>query len=101
MPFASIVLDLVLTASGLIWLLIVGLVAGFLARVVMRGGGYGIVGDIIMGIIGAFIGGLLASVLGLGSTGLIGSGISGFIGSCIFIAGLRLLSTRVRRSVGR
>ena len=48
-----------LTLEGLIWWIIVGLIAGFLASVVMRGGGYGIVGDIIAGIIGAFIGGWL------------------------------------------
>jgi uncharacterized membrane protein YeaQ/YmgE (transglycosylase-associated protein family) len=46
-----------LSLSTVIWWLIVGLIAGFLASLVMRGGGYGIVGDIIVGIIGAFIAG--------------------------------------------
>ncbi|MFN8512119.1 MAG: hypothetical protein U0232_23505 [Thermomicrobiales bacterium] len=40
------------------WLLL-GLIAGFLASMVMRGGGFGIIGDIIVGIVGAFIGGFL------------------------------------------
>jgi uncharacterized membrane protein YeaQ/YmgE (transglycosylase-associated protein family) len=62
-----------LEPGGIIAWLIVGLVAGFLAGVVMKGSGYGVVGDIVMGIIGAFVGGIIASLLGFGgSTGLIG-----------------------------
>jgi len=53
MTFATVVLADI-TLSSLIWWLIVGLIAGFLAAVVMRGAGYGIVGDIIAGLIGAF-----------------------------------------------
>ncbi len=75
----------------LIWL-VVGLVAGFLASVVMRGGGYGIVGDIVVGLVGALLGGFLAGLLGLGSSGLIGSIIIAFIGACILIAILRAVS---------
>src|SRR5205809_3923544 len=82
-----------LTLEGLIWWIIVGLIAGFLASVVMRGGGYGIVGDIIAGIIGAFIGGWLFGVLGISmGGGLLGSIIVAFIGACIFIALMRLIS---------
>ncbi|TMC15427.1 MAG: GlsB/YeaQ/YmgE family stress response membrane protein [Chloroflexi bacterium] len=75
----------------LLWLL-VGLIAGFLASVVMRGGGYGVVGDIIVGLVGSLIGGFLANVIGLGSTGLVGSIIIAFIGACILIALLRAFS---------
>ena len=82
-----------LTLEGLIWWIIVGLIAGFLASVVMRGGGYGIVGDIIAGIIGAFIGGWLFGVLGIHvGGGLLGSIIVAFIGACILIALLRAIS---------
>ena len=60
MTFANMVLaDISLTA--VLWWLVVGLIAGFLANMVMRGG-YGMVGDIIVGIVGAFVGGLLASL---------------------------------------
>ncbi|MGE5141684.1 MAG: GlsB/YeaQ/YmgE family stress response membrane protein [Rudaea sp.] len=71
-----------------IWLL-VGLIAGWLAGVVMRGGGYGVVGDIVIGIVGAVIGGFLFSVLGLGATGLIGSIVVAFIGAILLIIILR------------
>jgi uncharacterized membrane protein YeaQ/YmgE (transglycosylase-associated protein family) len=80
--------------TGILWWLLVGLIAGFLASVVMRGGGYGIVGDIIVGIVGAFIGGFLASLLGLGASGFIGTVIIAFIGACILIAILRAVSAR-------
>lgn len=81
-----------ISLSTVIWWLIVGLIAGFLASVVMRGGGYGIVGDIIVGLIGAFIGGWLFSLLGIGAGGLIGSIVVAFIGACILILLLRLIS---------
>lgn len=81
------------SASTIIWWLIVGLIAGFLAGVVMRGGGFGIVGDIIAGIIGAFIGGWLFGLLGISSGGgLLGSIIVAFIGACILIGILRLIA---------
>ena|SRR5947209_8088460 len=92
MALATLVLADISVAS-LIWWLVVGLIAGFLASLVMRGGGYGILGDIIVGIIGAIIGGWLFSLLGIGAGGgLIGSIIVAFIGACILIAILRALS---------
>jgi uncharacterized membrane protein YeaQ/YmgE (transglycosylase-associated protein family) len=82
--------------SIVLWL-VIGLVAGFLASRVMRGGGYGVVGDIVVGLIGALIGGFLAGLLGLGQFGLIGSIIVAFIGACILIAILRAVSGSGRR----
>ena len=84
-----------LDPGGLLAWLIVGAVAGFLAGQVMKGGGYGLVGDIIMGIVGAFVGGFLANLLGLGGTlGIIGTTVVAFIGACIFIAIVRALPGR-------
>ncbi|HLZ62966.1 MAG TPA: GlsB/YeaQ/YmgE family stress response membrane protein [Ktedonosporobacter sp.] len=91
MTVASLILA-DLTLSSVLWWLVLGLIAGFLASVVMRGGGYGIVGDIVVGIVGAFIGGWLAGLLGLGANGFIGSLIIAFIGACILIAILRAVS---------
>jgi uncharacterized membrane protein YeaQ/YmgE (transglycosylase-associated protein family) len=86
-----------ISLSGILWWIVVGLIAGFLASLVMRGGGYGIVGDIIVGIVGAILGGFLASLVGLGSSGLIGTIIIAFIGACILIAILRAVSGGFRR----
>ena len=97
MAFASLVLA-DLSLSTVIWWLLVGLIAGFLASVVMRGGGYGVLGDIIVGIVGAFLGGFLASLLGLGASGFIGTVIIAFIGACILIAILRAVSGGYRRT---
>ena len=91
MTLATLVLADV-TLATVVWWLLVGLIAGFLASVVMRGGGYGIVGDIIIGIVGAIIGGFLASLLGLGASGFLGTIIIAFIGACILIAILRAVS---------
>ncbi len=48
---------------GLLTWIIVGLIAGWLAGLVMKGSGYGVLGDVILGIIGAIVGGFLASAL--------------------------------------
>jgi len=86
MAFTSMILAQISVERVIFWL-VVGLIAGFLASLVMRGGGYGIVGDIIIGLIGAFIGGWLFSLIGGGTGGsLIGSIIVAFIGACILIA---------------
>ena len=84
-----------LSLSNVIWWLVVGLVAGFLASRVMRGGGYGLIGDIVVGLIGAFLGGWLAGLLGIGvggSSGLIVSIVIAFIGACILLAILHAVS---------
>ena len=86
--------------TALLFWVIVGLVAGFLASVVMRGGGYGVVGDIIVGIVGALIGGFLMSLFGLNTGGgLITSIIVAFIGACILIAILRAVSRGTTRRI--
>ena len=99
MALASLVLA-DLSLSTVIWWLLVGLIAGFLASVVMRGGGYGILGDIIVGIVGAFLGGWLFSLLDIGAGGgLIGSIIVAFIGACLLNAILRAISGGTRRTL--
>ena len=88
MTLAILVLAAVnLSLSNVLWWLLVGLVAGFLASRVMRGGGYGVIGDIVVGLIGAFIGGWLAGLLGIGgSSSLIVSIVIAFVGACILLA---------------
>lgn len=80
----------------LTWL-IVGLVAGVLASLVM-GGGFGLIGDIIIGIIGAFLGGWIFRTLGVASPlgGLAGTILVAFIGAVVLLFLLRLVSRRRR-----
>jgi uncharacterized membrane protein YeaQ/YmgE (transglycosylase-associated protein family) len=75
-----------------LWFLIVGLIAGWLAGVLMKGGSYGVLGDIVVGILGALIGGWLFGALGVGAGGgLIGSIIVATIGAVVLIFLLRLV----------
>ena len=75
-----------------VWFILVGLVAGWLAGVIMKGGSYGIMGDINIGVVGALLGGWLFGILGLGAGGgLLGSIVVAFIGACILIFLIRLL----------
>jgi uncharacterized membrane protein YeaQ/YmgE (transglycosylase-associated protein family) len=80
-----------MATSALVWFLLVGLIAGWLAGQVMKGGGYGVIGDMIVGVIGALIGGWLFGLLGIHAGGLIGSIIVAFVGAVVLIAVLRAL----------
>jgi uncharacterized membrane protein YeaQ/YmgE (transglycosylase-associated protein family) len=77
---------------GLIAWLIIGAIAGWLAGILVKGGGFGLIVDIIVGIVGAFVGGWLAEALHitLGS-GFIGSIIVAVIGAVILLFVIRLI----------
>lgn len=94
MILATVVLAAMnLSLSNVLWWLLVGLIAGFIASRVMRGGGYGLIGDIVVGLIGAFIGGWLASFVGIGGSGsFIVTIIIAFVGACILLAILHAVS---------
>jgi uncharacterized membrane protein YeaQ/YmgE (transglycosylase-associated protein family) len=77
--------------GGLIWWIVVGLIAGWLAGKVMKGGGFGVLMDIVIGMVGAVIGGWLFGMLGIfPGGGLIVSVLVAFIGACILLWLVRL-----------
>lgn len=76
---------------SLLWFLLIGLAAGWLAGQIMKGGGYGLVGDLIVGVIGALLGGFLFGVLGIRAGGLLGSLITATIGAVVLIWLLRFV----------
>ncbi len=80
-----------MSTNQLIWFLFIGLIAGWLAGKVMRGGGYGIIGDLVVGVLGALLGGWLFGVLNIGIGGLVGALITAFVGAIILIWLLRLM----------
>jgi uncharacterized membrane protein YeaQ/YmgE (transglycosylase-associated protein family) len=86
--------------SILVWI-VLGLIAGWLSSSIMGTGGYGLIGDIIVGIVGALIGGFLGSALfGLAVTGLnLTSIILAILGAIILIAILRAVSPGARTRV--
>jgi uncharacterized membrane protein YeaQ/YmgE (transglycosylase-associated protein family) len=75
----------------LLWFLLIGLIAGALAGRIMKGGGYGLVGDIVVGVIGSLVGGFALGMLGLHGTGLIGRIAVATIGAVILIWLLRFV----------
>jgi uncharacterized membrane protein YeaQ/YmgE (transglycosylase-associated protein family) len=84
-----------MTAQGIIIILLVGAIAGWLAGVVVRGRGFGLIGDIVVGIVGAFLASWLLPRLGVGTLGLgggwIGAILFAFIGAVILLLLIRLI----------
>ena len=76
---------------GIIWWIVVGLIAGWAAGKIMKGGGYGIIADILLGIVGAFIGGWVVGQFGIGGGGLIWSILVAILGAVILIFLTRLI----------
>jgi uncharacterized membrane protein YeaQ/YmgE (transglycosylase-associated protein family) len=77
---------------GIIIWLAIGAIAGWLAGQIMKGGGYGLLGDIIVGIVGAAIAGYLLPRLGIFIGGnIIGAIINATIGACILLFVIRLV----------
>ncbi|VWC86613.1 membrane protein [Burkholderia contaminans] len=75
---------------GLIIWLVIGAIAGWLAGVLVKGGGFALLVDIVVGILGAVIGGWLAGLLGIGFSGILGSIVIALIGAVILLLVIRL-----------
>ena len=76
--------------TGLVIFLAIGAVACWLGSTIMKGGGFGLLGNIVIGVVGAVIGGFVFGLLGISAGGLIGSIITATAGAIIllFIVGL-------------
>jgi uncharacterized membrane protein YeaQ/YmgE (transglycosylase-associated protein family) len=77
--------------TSFIWWIIIGLVAGWAAGKIMKGGGYGPVMDIVLGVVGAVVGGWLLGALGIYAGGLIGTIVVAIVGAVFLIWLTRLL----------
>ena len=75
----------------LLYVLLIGLAAGWLAGKFLKGHGYGLLGNLIVGVIGALIGGFVFRVLGFVSYGLIADLITATVGAVLFLVLLRFL----------
>lgn len=89
--------EIILHPGGIVAWLVVGLLAGWSAGFVMKGAGYGIIGDIIMGLVGAVIGGFLFGFFVIGDAGFWGSIGVAFIGACILIVIARFVALKRAR----
>ena len=77
--------------SALLVFLLIGALAGWLGGVITKGGGYGLLGDIVIGVLGAVVGGYVFSVAGVAAGGFIGSVITATVGAVLLIFLVRLL----------
>jgi uncharacterized membrane protein YeaQ/YmgE (transglycosylase-associated protein family) len=77
-----------------IWFTLIGLAAGFLAGLVVKGHGFGVVGNIIVGIIGALLGGFLFRLIGLSATGKLGELICAFVGAIVLLFLLKFVKSK-------
>jgi len=80
-----------MNGTSLLLFLVIGVLAGWLAGKVMKGGGFGLVGDLVVGVIGALLGGWLFSLLNISLGGILGSLITAFVGAVVFLYLLRLI----------
>jgi uncharacterized membrane protein YeaQ/YmgE (transglycosylase-associated protein family) len=71
---------------NILWFAIIGIVAGWLAGQIMKGRGFGLVGNLVVGVIGAIVGGLLANSVGLGASGLLGALVIATLGAVVLLA---------------
>jgi uncharacterized membrane protein YeaQ/YmgE (transglycosylase-associated protein family) len=88
----SMFAEIDLNPGGLIAWLVVGLIAGWLAGMVMKGSAYGIVVDMIIGLVGAVLGGFLFGLLMTDEVGFLGSVVVAFLGACILIVVTRFMA---------
>jgi uncharacterized membrane protein YeaQ/YmgE (transglycosylase-associated protein family) len=85
-----------MNVTWLVWFIIIGVVAGFLAGTVVKGRGFGLLGNLIIGIIGALLGGFIFNVLGIATYNLIGALVCAFVGSVVLLLLLGLVGGKKR-----
>jgi uncharacterized membrane protein YeaQ/YmgE (transglycosylase-associated protein family) len=76
----------------LVWQVVIGILAGWLAGKIMRGRGYGILLDLLLGIVGSMLGGLVFGLLGLYAAGLVGRLVVATVGAVLLVYLVRRLS---------
>lgn len=71
---------------SIVWFLLTGLVVGWLAGVLIRGRGYGVVADIVIGVVGAIVGGFLFGIVGVFPRSTLGDILMSLVGAIVFLA---------------
>ena len=79
--------------QSLVMFLVIGVAAGWLAGKIMKGGGFGLLGDLIVGVVGSVIGGWVFGLLGLAAYGILGSLIMSVIGAMLLLYIIRLVKS--------
>jgi uncharacterized membrane protein YeaQ/YmgE (transglycosylase-associated protein family) len=74
-----------------LWFILIGLAAGFLAGVVVKGHGFGFLGNLVVGVVGALLGGFVFGLLGITAAGKAGNLVSAFVGAIVLLFLLRFV----------
>ena len=74
-----------------VWFLFIGGVIGWLAGIIVRGRGFGIIGDIVIGVVGAMLGGWMAGVIGLSTGSSVGAFLMALVGAVVLVGLTRLV----------
>lgn len=75
----------------IVWFLLIGILAGFLAGKLTTGRGFGLVGDLIVGVVGAFLGGFLFRLLGIATENLLGALVCATVGAVVLVLAIRAI----------
>ena len=82
---------LAMTAGEIVLVLLIGVVSGWLAGVIVKGGGFGVLGDLVVGILGAYFGAFLFSAIGLAAYGILGTILMSVAGAVVLLLIFRAL----------
>jgi uncharacterized membrane protein YeaQ/YmgE (transglycosylase-associated protein family) len=83
-----------MSTENLLLFLVIGILAGFLAGKIMKGSGFGLIGDLIVGVIGSFIGVWVFGLLGISSGGILGLLVAAIVGALLLLYIIRLAKSR-------
>lgn len=75
----------------LVWVVVLGILAGWIAGKIFKGRGFGLVGDLVVGVIGSFLGSFIFGLIGLSAYGLIGRLVVAVVGAVILLWLIRLI----------
>ncbi len=75
----------------LIWVALLGVVAGWLAGLITKGSGFGLLGDLVVGIVGSLLGSFIFGLIGLGAYGLLGRLVVSVVGAIVLLLLIRLI----------
>ena len=78
----------------LLWIIVIGILAGWIAGKIMRGSGFGLLGDLVVGVVGSLLGNFIFGLFGLGAYGLIGRLVVAVIGALFLLWLIRLIKRR-------
>jgi len=78
----------------LFWVIVIGILAGWIAGKIMRGNGFGLLGDLVVGVVGSLLGNFIFGLFGLGAYGLIGRLVVAVIGALFLLWLIRLIKRR-------